>query len=334
MNGINYFNANLPAPDGNFTGADQRPRWFTDKCPASGTQANQLNCNVSNAIVLKNGAQAYSWNVSASLEKPFALGTFMKAGYAYGRAKSVIDPGSIASGTWTGNQIALDPNNPQLAYSAASPGHRFFAATSYRKNFFRFGASTAAIFWESRTGGNAGYTFANDVNGDGGSLNDLIYVPKDKSEMNFQTFTTTGTGGRTFTAAQQADAWEAYILQDDYLSSHRGQYAERGAVFLPFVHRADLSFSQDVGRAWMGNQNSLQLRLDFLNFTNLLNHNWGVDQRSVTLQPLTNGAVDANGALTYRLRVINNQLVSKSREQTGGIADVYRIQMTVRYNFN
>lgn len=335
VNGINYFNANLPAPDGNFTGADTRPRWFVDKCPtgapSGSVQANQLNCNVSNAIVLKNGAQGYAWNASASLEKPFALGTFLKAGYAYGVAKSVVDPGSIASGTWTGNQIALDPNNPVLAYSANSPGHRFFAATSYRKNFFRFGASTAAVFWESRTGGNASYTFANDVNGDGGSLNDLIYVPKDQSEMNFATFT---ASGRTFTAAEQADAWEAFIQQDDYLSSRRGQYAERGAVFLPFVHRADLSFSQDVERAWLGNRNSLQVRLDFLNFTNLLNHNWGVGQRSVTLQPLTNGAVDGSGALAYRLRVINNQLITKSREQTAGLADVYRIQMTVRYNFN
>ncbi|MEX2154325.1 MAG: carboxypeptidase regulatory-like domain-containing protein [Gemmatimonadaceae bacterium] len=331
VNGLYYINANLPAPDGSFSGVDQRPRWFTDKCPAGGTQANQVNCNVSNAIVLKNANDGYSWNLSASLEKPFALGTFLKAGYAYGIAKTLVDPGSIASGSWTGNQISGDPNNPTLAYSATSPGHRFFAATSYRKNFFRFGATTAAVFWESRTGGNASYVFANDVNGDGGSLNDLIYVPKDKSEMNFATFT---ASGRTFTAAEQADAWEAFIQQDDYLSSHRGQYAERGAVFLPFLHRADLSFSQDVERAWMGNRNSLQVRLDFLNFTNLLNHNWGVGQRSVTLQPLTNGAVDAGGALAYRLRVINNQLITSSREQSAGLSDVYRIQMTVRYNFN
>jgi outer membrane receptor protein involved in Fe transport len=341
VNGINYFNANLPPPDPGYTGVDKRPRWNVDKCPTGAPtgaiQANQLNCNISNAIVLKNGAQGYGYNVSASLEKPFALGTFVKAGYAYGLAKSVVDPGSIASGTWVGNQIALDPNNPTLAYSATSPGHRFFAATSVRRNLFRFGATTAAMFWESRTGGNASYTFATDANGDGGGLNDLIYVPKDQSEMNFSPFTCTVptcTVATTFTAQQQADAWERFIQQDDYLSSRRGQYAERGAVFLPLVHRADLSFSQDIERDWLGNRNALQVRLDFLNFTNLLNHNWGVGQRSVSLSPLTNPAADANGALTYRMRVINSQLMTRSLEQTGGLPDVYRIQMTVRYRFH
>ena len=61
--------------------------------------------------------------------------------------------------------------------------------------------------------------------------------------MNFSAFT---SGGVAFTAAQQAAAWEAYINQDNYLSKHRGEYAERGAVFLPMVYRMDLSFSQDL----------------------------------------------------------------------------------------
>ena len=344
VNGINYYNANLPAPDGNFNGVDQRPRWFQDKCPTitpgninSQTEANRLNCRVTNAVVLRNGAQGYGWNASVSLEKPFALGTFLKAGYAYGLARSVVDPGSIAAGTWQGNQIALDPNNPNVAYAATSPGHRIFGATSLRKNIFRFGATTAGVYWESRTGGNGSYVFAADANGDGGNANDLIYIPKDKSEMNFQTFTCptpTCSTAITFSAAQQADAWEAYIQGDKYLREHRGQYAERGAVFLPFVHRADLSFSQDIERSWLGNRNSLQLRLDFLNFTNMLNHNWGVGQRTPSLSPLTNPAADANGALGYRLRVINNQLVTKTLEQTAGLADVYRVQVTVRYLFN
>ena len=47
--------------------------------------------------------------------------------------------------------------------------------------------------------------------------------------MNFQTFTV-ANGGPTFTAADQAAAFEAYISQDAYLSGHRGQFAERGAV--------------------------------------------------------------------------------------------------------
>ena len=46
--------------------------------------------------------------------------------------------------------------------------------------------------------------------------------------------------------AEQAAAFDAYIQQDPYLSKHRGEYAERGAVFLPLVKRMDLSLTQDI----------------------------------------------------------------------------------------
>ena len=51
-------------------------------------------------------------------------------------------------------------------------------------------------------------------------------------------------------------------------------------------------------------------------------------------QPLTNAAVDAQGRATYRLRVVNGQLLSKSFETTAGLADVYQIQFSLKYSFN
>ena len=97
------------------------------------------------------------------------------------------------------------------------------------------------------------------------------------SEMNFQAFTR--RHGRTFTAAEQAAAWDAYIAQDSYLSKHRGEYAERGGAFLPMVVQLDFSLAQDLFTDIGGRRNALQLRADFLNFGNLLNSDWGVGQR-------------------------------------------------------
>jgi len=193
-----------------------------------------------------------------------------------------------------------------------------------------------SVYWESATGGNTSYTFSGDLNGDGGTSNDLIYIPRDTSEMNFQTFT---SGGRTFTAAEQAAAWDAFIRQDPYLSRHRGEYAVRGAVFLPLVHRMDLSVAQDVFVTLGGHRHAFQIRADVLNFGNLLNKNWGVGQRLVTTQPLIvpttaqGGPADAQGRAQYRLRVISNELIAKSFESSASLADVYRIQLTVRYTF-
>src|SRR5205085_8717532 len=150
--------------------------------------------------------------------------------------------------------------------------HRLFAAASKRLNVFGIGPTTGAIFWEWRTIANASYTFSGDANGDGSTSNDLLYIPKDQSEMNFIAFNCGVAQGcstpKVFTPQQQADAWEKYIQQDDYLRSRRGQYAERNAVFFPMFNRADFSLTQEVTSALTGNKNSLQLRLDFLNFGN------------------------------------------------------------------
>lgn len=325
VNGIYYINANLPAAQTTFVGADNRPRWTN----------NRINSPVSSAVVLKNQDVGKSWNLALSAERNLNRGLWMKTAYSYGKAQNTVDPGSIAAGTWQNNPHSGDPNNPGLGYSAQSPGHRWFLATSYTKDYFGWGGTTFSVFWESRTIGNDEYMFAADMNGDGGT-NDLIYVPRDQSEMNFATFS---SGGRTFTAADQAAAYDAYITQDKYLSTRRGQYAERGAVWLPMVHRMDFSIAQNAFVNIAGKRNTFQFRVDVDNFGNLLNNDWGVGQRLVApnAQLLTNPAV-VDGRSTYRLRTVTTangtELIRNTFEQTAGLADVYRVMFSVRYLFN
>jgi hypothetical protein len=334
VNGVYYINANLPAAQTAFVGVgaggDTRPRWTSNRIN------NQAGNQVTGAFVMKNQNIGSSWHASGSLEKPFASGLFVKAAYAYGEAKNTIDPGSIAAGSWQNNPHSADPNNPGVGFSANSPGHRVFSAVSYRRNLLPIGATGVSMYWEGRTIGNTSYMFANDANGDGGT-NDLIYIPRDISEMNFQQYTQAAAGGRparTFTAAEQAAAWNAYIEQDKYLSSRRGQYAERNAVFLPMVYRADMSVTQDLATNLRGKRNSVQLRADVLNFSNLLNKNWGVSQRMVSDRPLTNASVDALGRMQYRLRNIDHELITKTFEPTATVSDVWRIGLSLRYTFN
>ncbi len=333
VNGIYYINANLPAAQASFTGADSRTRWTN----------NRINAAVANTIVMKNQNVGSSWNIAGSANKNFGSG-FLRVAYSYGEAKNTIDPGSIAFGSWTANQHPNDPNNPGVGFARSSPGHRFYAAGSYRREYFGFGATAVSVFWEARhsippgaDSGNTSYVFSGDLNNDGGIANDLIYIHRDISEMNFQPFT---VGTRTFTAAEQAQAWNAFIEQDNYLRQNRGRYAERGAVFLPMVRRMDLSISQDVFTNLAGRRHRFQIRADFLNFGNVLSSSWGVGQRLISNSPLIvptlaqGGAVDAQGRAQYRLRTINNELMTRSLEYTSELFDVYRIQISLRYFFN
>lgn len=322
VNGTYYINANLADPNTRFTGADTRPRW---------TRSNRINSKITSAIVLKNQSVGTSYNIAASLEKAFSKGFYAKAAYSYGMARNTVDPGFIAFGSWSGNAQAGDPNNPGVGYSINSQGHRALLALSYRRQYFDFGATSVSLFAESRNIGNASYTFSGDMNGDGGFTNDLIYIPRDQAEMNFEPYT---ASGRTFTAVEQAAAWDAYINQDKYLRAHRGKYAERGAVFLPMLFRADLSATQEIFKDVGGKRNGIQLRLDVLNIGNLLNNKWGTGQRLVSNQPLIARGASANGAALYRLRNIGSDLISTTYQKTLGISDVYRIQLGLRYTFN
>jgi len=280
---------------------------------------------------LGNQAIGSSYVGSFSLEKPFSNGLYAKAAYSYGVTKNTVDAGSIAFGSWNNNPHSGNPNDPGLGFSSNSMGHRVFTALSYSKDFFKFGNTSFGLFWEGRTIGNYSYVYGGDFNGDGGTSNDLIYIHKNKGEMRFVPFTSSGT---TFTAEQQADAWEAFIQQDEYLSSNRGSVAERGAAFLPMVFRADFNFTQQLFTNIRGKKNTLEFRADILNVGNLLKSEWGVGQFVTTTSPLVPAGVTSTGEPQFKLRNLGNQLITESFQPTVGVSDVWRAQFGLRYTFN
>lgn len=340
VNGMDYINANLPVAQASFAGPDNRPRWVGTAC-GSGTPTacvNRINNvagnQITNNIVLLNQDVGRSWNAAVSVSRPMTHGITFKSAYSYGESRNTVDPGSIASGSWTNNPIVADPNNAALGFSQNSPGHRFFLSGSYSHEYFGFGQTSFGAFFDAHTNGNSSYIFSGDMNGDSATANDLIYVPRDQSEMNFQQFT---SGTRTFTAAEQAAAFDAYINQDSYLSSRRGKYAERGAVFYPIVKRIDLSVTQDLFHSIGGRRHSGQIRLDVTNFGNLLNHSWGTAQTIIQNRILAPQTPLADGKPLYRLATVNTTsgpaLVSKTFQTTAGINDVYVMMLSFRYTF-
>jgi hypothetical protein len=335
VNGVYYINANLPASDASFSGPDARPRWVSDKCPTvGGTQTNRINCNITSAIVLKNQNVGETYNASVSLERSFRNGFYAKGALAYGTATNTVDAGSIAFGSWNNNQHAGNPNNPAIGNAAGFQGRRAFLVSSYTRDWFGWGNTTISAFLENFTFGTSSYVFGGDLNGDGGTSNDLIYVPRNFSEMNFAPI----TGSTPFSEAQQEAAWQAFIEQDPHLRNRRGQYALRGGLVLPNVTRMDLSVSQDLSAMFAKKRNSLQVRLDILNFTNMLNSDWGLSQSVVNNTPLIPVAPLASGPKAgharYQMRVVNGQLLNTTFQKNASTGDVWRMQLGLRYTFN
>ncbi len=237
-------------------------------------------------------------------------------------------------------RYALGNNDPELTYSSNDQRHRILGALTYRKEYLGFTASQIGIIFESRNIGRFTYVYNQDMNGDGVNGNDLMFVPNRAADIRFLPITQ-GTGASQvtlFTPEQQAAAYDAYIEQDAYLKGRRGKYAERNGALLPWITTLDLSFAQDFFINVGGSRNTLQLRLDCFNFTNLINKDWGVGQSVIQTRPLSFASVAADGTPQFRMqtRTVDGQqrLIDQTFQYNATINDVYRFQLGLRYTFN
>ena len=331
INAVYYINANLKDPVGTFSGPDDRLRYN------GSSSANRLDSRIVRNIVLKSTNQGYGYSTTFKLERPFTNGFYAMAAYNFGVNKDLTSAGSIASGSYEGNTTVNGNNNPVLSFSDNDQRHRVISSLSYKLNYGnKVGGSTQfSLFYEGRNQGRYSYVYSGDMNQDGISNNDLIYIPNSASELKFLDLT---TAGKTFTAAQQQEAFDKYINQDPYLSAHKGEYAERNGALLPWIHQIDLGVVQNINVKVSDKVNTLQVRFDILNFGNMLNNNWGSYTNFVQNRILTAAGVDATGVPQFRMstQTIDGeaQLLQDSFLPSISTASVWRAQLGLRYIFN
>lgn len=347
VNAVKYFDANLEAPTGNFAGPDNRPRY------AGNDNGVRINDNVSRAAVMTTTNAGWYRAATVKLEFPSKKGFYAMAAHTFSQAKDLMSAGSIAAGSWTGARSVRGNNDLDLAFADQDAPGRTVGLLGYRLEYGGdFGGATAiTIGYVGERRGFTGninaarfsYAYAGDMNGDRVSNNDLIFVPNSASELNFRDLTVNYTSGgmpltKTFTAAEQAAAFDAFIEQDDYLSERRGQYAERNGVLFPILHRFDVSVTQEFFIKIGGKRNTIQLRADILNAANLFNSEWGLGNNFVTDRPLSAAGTTADGVPQFRMatQTINGepQLLRDSFVKSKTQFDVWVAQFGIRYIFN
>ena len=90
-----------------------------------------------------------------------------------------------------------------------------------------------------------------------------------------------------FSGPGQAEAFDAFIAQDDYLSDRRGEYAERYGALAPWRGRWDLKFLQDYNfKVSEDKTHTIQFSMDVLNLGNLISSEWGLIQQPNNIQPI------------------------------------------------
>ncbi|KAF0240745.1 MAG: hypothetical protein FD183_958, partial [Chitinophagaceae bacterium] len=162
--------------------------------------------------------------------------------------------------------------------------------------------------------------------------NDLMYVPRDQSEMNFVAQNASGSAPAV-TVQQQKDAFDAFINQDPYLSKMRGKVTERNGSLQPYIVRFDLSTQLELFRNIGKNKHTIQIRADIFNFGNLINNAAGVSNFVNTFNPLTAAGVDANGVPLFRMTRVSNSINYATYRKSTSLGDVWQAQLGIRYIF-
>ncbi|AKA33719.1 TonB-dependent receptor [Flagellimonas lutaonensis] len=301
INAAHVQNWGLNTPSATLAGVDNRPVYTNDD------KAQLFGPN--NAYVFTNSDQGRIFNASFKAQKNWENGVYAMLAYNYLNSKEVNSiEAEITGDAFAGNAVVGNANNDVLAFSKYGDTHRFIGVVS---KAFSTG-TTVSAFFEYAQGGRFNYIYGGDINNDGSSINDLIYIP-----------TTSELTQMNFSGAGQAEAFEAFIQQDDYLSENRGSYAERYGALAPWRGRWDVKVLQDIK---INEKNRLQLSLDVLNIGNLINSEWGVVEQPAFNQIL-GVTVDDNNNPTY---TFDPNLTSTFTANTSALSR-WRAQLGVRY---
>lgn len=336
INAVYHQNINLPETGTALVGADNRIRYSASAIYTGAGGATASNPSITDAILMKNTSKGYSYNLTLQLQRN-VKNLYTMVAYTYGDSRSVNDGGSIAASIWRDRPVSGDPNLDVTSYSNFYQPHRIVAAAAYRFEYAKHFATSFGVTFEGANGGVASYTYTGDLNRDGQTTNDMIFVPASKDQIVLE------KAGNTDTRSVD-EIWSqlnSYIEQDPYLKSRRGQYAERNGLKYPWYSKADLNFTQDFYVMVKGKRNTIRFTMDVFNFTNLLNKYWGilkVPNRTALLNFLrveTSG--DNTGKPVYSfpyLDATNKIPLTSTFQNSTSQASRYQIQMGIRYIFN
>ncbi|NAY93395.1 hypothetical protein GTQ34_15905 [Muricauda sp. JGD-17] len=264
VNGLLFQSLNRQNNMENFSGADNRPYFLETG------NAIKINPNFTNVFLLTNTDKGFRYNLTLGLSKQ-ADGYSGYLGYTYGMSKDISSTArSSPAANFEWNQ-ALVGNNPSLSFSNFDLRHKFVSNHSFNLDIGKNGTGFISFLYNGRAGSPFSYVYRGDLNRDGSSRNDIIYVPEDASEINLIDITD-ASGNVTVSAAEQWQQLNAFIERDPYLRERRGQVAERNGARTPWNHELDMKLEYGLK---LKNGDVLSLSVDMLNVFNFINKEWG-----------------------------------------------------------
>jgi hypothetical protein len=274
---------------------------------------------------LTNTSQGYRYNFTIGLTKTESnYNGFL--GYTYGVSKDISSTNRnshAANFEW--NQ-ALVANSPELTASNFDLRHKIVSYHFY-DIYFKSSSFKVGLLYNGRSGSSFTFVYEGDINRDGSAKNDIIYIPRDQSEIRLQNIVDRNNTV-VVSAAEQWQQLNDFINNNDYLNKNRGKYANRNAARTPWNHQVDLKLMYETKLF----KNKVEFAIDFFNVGNLISKNWGTQ---VYVPNINNSGY----ALLDFVRIENQQPVFQFKNPKGtpclvdNLNSRWQGQLSVSYHF-
>ncbi|HET9134323.1 MAG TPA: carboxypeptidase regulatory-like domain-containing protein [Gemmatimonadales bacterium] len=331
--GINSpFMVNLELNDPVGTDANGRVMYGTLNATGLPTTSVRNGAKYSGGVYdLRNSSGDYAYGVTAGFRKRFTGAWEATAFYSYQRSYSVQDfTSSVARSNFingrvtSGNQFSTETDP-----STFDRPHRITASLTYTAPWKNYPTDISFIY-QGQSGTNFTYVYGGgsnrgDLNADGISGNDPIYIPNAASEMVFV------QNGNT-TPATQAAAFDQLLRDEPCLDAQRGQIMTRGSCRNPWFNSLDLSVRQSLPAI---GGHKLTLQADVFNFLNFMNSDWGVYRQNgrfpqITALTVTGRSQDGRPTVQFNPNLQERNL--RFPQQLNAVS-YWQAQFTLRYAF-
>jgi hypothetical protein len=291
-------------------------------------------------IELRNTSEGYGSQVTMQLQRPMRNHWSYRIGYTYTINKTVNDASSPSAYTnWVSN-VAANPNDAVLGTSSFETRHRIVGAVTVELPFWEKWKTRMSVIYDGRSGRPFSYLFGGvnvDINQDGNSGNDLIYVPTGIDDP------LVSWGSRNQYRDTEGVAFMEFVDETPGLREYKGQIVPRNTGRAPWIHQFDINITQEIP-VWR--EHKLELILNIQNVGNLINDEWGLEKRprgsfgrAVNLVspghfPIAQrGKGNEFGYYEYRYPENNQASEGTFYVHPQGLASRWAIQVGARYSF-
>jgi hypothetical protein len=333
-----FVNLNLKGPQA----TDVFGRVLYGTIGGSGVATPALRSGFSEVIDLTNTSKNYSYQLTNRVEKRFSNGIAATASYTYSRVRDVQSPSRVnvaGIALWAdARAVSGRHDDLMLGTSLNDLPHRVVTAITYTAPW-KSGATEFSLYYVGESGSPFTYlafgtSRRGDLNADGSSSNDPIYVPRDVFDAREIVFSgrsdapgadNSVTAQSERIAAEQA-AFDRFVRGSRCLERQRGSILQRNSCREPWLNTsiAGVRHSLPVG------SHAVEAELDVFNVLNVLNSRWG--RYRVSAPRLLEHVGQTPGSLETAQPIFRFD-ITRPEWTTVQTESAFQLQLGIRYRF-